>query len=181
VFADGNPDASVMIIGEAPDEHEDASGVPFVGKAGELLDSLIIEAGADPTDVHITNLVMCRPPDDRDPSNPEIKACRPRLMEQIRIVDPDLIIASGRLASKALTGQKNLAITKNRGEIFDCSLKGEMVEYKIPVMATIHPVALLRNPDKSKGGILRNTIEDFTSAFAVARKAKRLWGEDYGR
>jgi len=138
VFGVGNPQADIMFIGEAPGAHEDRQGVPFVGKAGELL-TRIIEGGMKRSrdDVYIANVIKCRPPQNRDPSPEEVATCRPFILQQIDLVNPKVIVTLGRVAAQALLQTKR-SITHMRGEWQE--LKG------VPVMPTFHPAYLLRNP-----------------------------------
>jgi len=127
-----------MLIGEAPGAHDDQQGIPFAGKAGELLTS-IIEGGmkCSRDDVYIANVIKCRPPQDRDPSPEEVATCRPFILRQIDLVKPRVIITLGRVAAQALLQTKR-SITHMRGEWQE--LEGT------PVMPTFHPAYLLRNP-----------------------------------
>jgi uracil-DNA glycosylase len=143
VVSRGNPAASIMIIGEGPGENEDLTGQPFVGKAGQLLDRILASVRLTEDDVFICNIVKCRPPDNRKPSRDEMAACRPYLMEQIRLVDPKIIVLAGASAIEGLFKEKSVGITKIRGqwrewEGRDC-------------MPIFHPSYLLRNPSKEKG------------------------------
>ena len=175
VFADGEPEARVMLIGEGPGEQEDAEGVPFVGRSGVLLDELLRRAGATRTEVHIVNAVLCKPPDNRPPNNEELAACRPRLLEHVRILDPDVIIAMGKTALKTLTGRKNAAITTERGKLFDVTIPGLHLPLSYPVMPAYHPTYLLRNPDQSPGGLVYQTVSDLRDAFVIADVLNHRW------
>lgn len=104
VFGNGNPDARLMIVGEAPGRNEDLQGVPFVGAAGSLLDELLSCAELRRDDVYIANVLKCRPPGNRDPKSDEVGACTPFLMAQIRIVDPEVIVTLGNFATRFLLG-----------------------------------------------------------------------------
>ncbi|WP_062790717.1 uracil-DNA glycosylase [Aquitalea pelogenes] len=143
VFGRGNPKARWMLIGEAPGEHEDRQGEPFVGKAGQLLDNMLAAAGLDrDRDVYIANVLKCRPPGNRNPAPEEILACQGYLQQQIQHVQPVLIVALGRFAVQTLL-QSEQTIGKLRGQVH---------QYQgIPLIATYHPAYLLRNlPDKAK-------------------------------
>ncbi|MGB9715643.1 MAG: uracil-DNA glycosylase [Thermodesulfovibrionales bacterium] len=138
VFGEGNPDARLMFIGEAPGREEDIQGRPFVGDAGKLLTRLIEKMGFKRDDVYITNIVKCRPPMNRDPEKDEIDICRIFVERQIDIIKPDVIISLGRISAQTLIGNDRLKMTSIRGNFF---------EYKgIPLMPTFHPAYLLRNP-----------------------------------
>lgn len=137
VFGEGNPEAPLMFVGEAPGSEEDILGRPFVGETGELLTSLILKLGFKQEDLYIGNIVKCKPPLNRDLEDDEIAACMPFIEKQIEIISPDVIFSLGRIASHALTKSK-IPITKLRGKFY---------EYKgIQVMPTFHPAYLLRNP-----------------------------------
>jgi len=141
VFARGRPDAELMFIGEAPGGEEDRQGIPFVGPAGKLLDQMILAMGLSPEEVYITNIVKCRPPQNRDPRSDEIDACWPFLERQIELVQPKLICTLGRPASNTL-----LQNHRSMGE-----LRGRWFHYRhIPVLPTYHPAYLLRSPGQKK-------------------------------
>lgn len=138
VFGEGNPDADLMFIGEAPGKEEDLQARPFVGDAGMLLTRLIERMGFSREDVYIANIVKCRPPMNREPEADEIEKCRVFVERQIEIIRPKVIIALGRIAALTLIGDSRLKITSIRGNFFD---------YKaIPLMPTFHPAYLIRNP-----------------------------------
>ncbi|HZV46908.1 MAG TPA: uracil-DNA glycosylase [Thermodesulfovibrionales bacterium] len=138
VFGEGNPDARLMFIGEAPGREEDVQARPFVGDAGMLLTRLIEKMGLKREDVYIANIVKCRPPMNRDPEKDEIQQCREFLERQIDIIRPDIIMSLGRIAASTLMGNEKLKITAIRGKIFD--YRG------IPLVPTFHPAYLMRNP-----------------------------------
>jgi len=138
VFGEGNPDARLMFIGEAPGREEDIQARPFVGDAGVLLTRLIEKMGLKREDVYIANVVKCRPPMNRDPEKDEIEQCRRFLESQIDIIMPEIIISLGRIAAFTLIGNEKLKITAVRGRVFD--YKG------IPLVPTFHPAYLIRNP-----------------------------------
>ncbi|MBC7699049.1 uracil-DNA glycosylase [Aquabacterium sp.] len=143
VFGVGHQHASVMIIGEAPDEQEDSQGEPFVGRAGQLLDRMLSPIGLTRADadansqVFIANVLKCRPPGDRNPLPAEVAQCEPYLMRQIALVKPRIIIAMGRFAAQSLL-KTSEPIGRLRGRLHD--LQGT------PVIVTYHPAYLLRNP-----------------------------------
>ena len=138
VFGEGNPDARLMFIGEAPGREEDIQARPFVGEAGMLLTRLIEKMGLKRDEVYIANIVKCRPPMNRDPERDEIEQCRGFLERQIDIIMPDIIMSLGRIAASTLMGNEKLKITAIRGKIFD--YRG------IPLVPTFHPAYLMRNP-----------------------------------
>ncbi|AHF96488.1 MAG: uracil-DNA glycosylase [Desulfurella sp.] len=137
VFGDGNPNAQLMFIGEAPGASEDEQGLPFVGRAGQLLNELLKEVGIARKDVYIANCLKCRPPNNRDPQENELKACRPFLDKQMELIKPKVIITLGRFALMQILGNDK-KITQTRGLIFD-----KKTYIAIP---TYHPAYLLRNP-----------------------------------
>lgn len=138
VFGEGNPDAKLMFIGEAPGREEDLKARPFVGEAGMLLTRLIEKMGFKRSDVYIANIVKCRPPMNRDPELDEIETCKQFLFKQIDIIKPTVIMALGRISVGTLLGNMKIKITAIRGKFFE--FKG------IPVMPTFHPAYLIRNP-----------------------------------
>jgi uracil-DNA glycosylase family 4 len=138
VFGEGNPDARLMFIGEAPGGEEDLRARPFVGDAGMLLTRLIEKMGLRRKDVYIANIVKCRPPMNRDPEIDEIEKCRGFVERQIEIINPDVIMSLGRISAQTLIGNAKLKITAIRGNFF--YYKG------IPLMPTFHPAYLIRNP-----------------------------------
>lgn len=144
VVGRGNPNAPIMIIGEAPGQNEDETGLPFVGKAGQLLEKILASVNLDTEqDIYITNTNKCRPPGNRAPTPEEIAACKPYLLEQIRLVDPEIILLTGATAVKGLTGDKS-GITKIRGTWIEW--EGRLC------MPIFHPAYLLRNPSREQGG-----------------------------
>lgn len=141
VFGEGNPHAELMFIGEGPGFDEDRLGRPFVGKAGQLLDKMIIAMQFTREEVYICNIVKCRPPGNRVPMPEEAQACLPYLKEQIRLVSPKVIVLLGATAAHYLLEQKE-GITR---------LRGRWLEYNgIPVMPTYHPAFLLRQAEAKR-------------------------------
>lgn len=137
VFGDGDPTAQLIVVGEAPGAEEDRSGRPFVGKAGKLLDMLLLSIGFPRETVYICNVLKCRPPSNRDPLPDEVQACSPFLRRQIEIVAPKAILAVGAFPAQTLLGRTEAIST----------LRGSVHEYDgIPLIPTYHPAALLRNP-----------------------------------
>jgi uracil-DNA glycosylase len=143
VVSRGNPDAKIMIIGEGPGENEDLTGKPFVGKAGQLLDRVLESVGLTEDDVFICNIVKCRPPGNRKPTKTEMNACRPYLMEQIRLVNPPIVMLAGASAIEGLFSEKAVKITQIRGEWREWEGR--------QCMPVFHPSYLLRNASKAKG------------------------------
>lgn len=138
VFADGAPDARLMVVGEAPGANEDETGIPFVGAAGKFLDLLLATVDLSREEsVYICNVLKCRPPGNRNPEAREIETCSPYLLKQIEIVRPRAILAVGSFSAQLLTGREKTALGKLRGDVH--SYQG------VPLVVTYHPAALLRN------------------------------------
>lgn len=141
VFGVGNPNADLMFVGEAPGEQEDLSGIPFVGRAGQLLDKFLYAVDIDREDVYIANILKCRPPKNRDPLPEEEDACIEYLREQVRLIRPKVIVCLGRIAAMRLI-KPDFKITKEHGQWFE---KGGYL-----MTAVYHPAALLRDPRKKE-------------------------------
>jgi DNA polymerase len=144
VFGSGNPQARLMFVGEGPGHDEDIQGLPFVGRAGNLLTQIIQAMGFTRDDVYIANVVKCRPPENRTPQPDETATCSPFLLSQIDIIRPEVIVALGSQATQALLGT-SAGITKVRG-----TFRNHGTDRPIPVMPTFHPAYLLRNPAAKK-------------------------------
>jgi len=158
VFGNGNPNAELMIIAEAPGFYEDKSGIVFQGKSGDLLDKILAAGGFNRNrHVYISNIVKCRPPNNREPNDAEKKACLPYLYRQIELIDPKIIILLGATALKSLI-DPNAKITQTRGRW--SNWKGRLV------MPTYHPSALLRNPK-----LKRSVWEDIKNVVTEYRKS----------
>jgi DNA polymerase len=142
VFGTGDEQARCMIIGEAPGADEDASGEPFVGRAGRLLNAMLHAVGMSRESVYIANIIKCRPPKNRDPKPEEMAACAPYLRQQIAVVRPRVIVALGRVAAQHLAGS-TLAIGRMRGQSYFYS---DNDEPPVPIVVTYHPAYLLRSP-----------------------------------
>ena len=140
VFSDGNPEAKLMLVGEAPGRDEDLEGRPFVGRSGQLLDRMLAAIGLDRTSVYIANVVPWRPPGNRTPSPQETQVCLPFIQRQIELCDPDVLVCLGGPSAETLLGQKG--ITKIRGRWFDYDTGTR----KVRAMPTFHPAFLLRSP-----------------------------------
>jgi len=142
IFGEGNINSKIMFIGEAPGKQEDIEGRPFVGRSGEVLTNMIENVlNIKREDVYITNIVKCRPPQNRDPEIEEVESCRGYLIKQIEIIKPKIIVTLGRIAFKYLLNNET-PITKARGNLYDFN--------SIKVIPTFHPSFLLRNPSKKK-------------------------------
>lgn len=143
VIGRGNLNASIMIIGEAPGQQEDETGLPFVGKSGKLLEKILESVGlSSEKDVYICNVNKCRPPDNRTPIPDEVTACKPYLLEQVRLVNPKIILLTGATAVKGILADKR-PISK---------IRGQWLEWQNRLcMPIFHPSYLLRNPSKEEG------------------------------
>lgn len=147
VFGDGNESADIVFIGEGPGENEDLQGLPFVGRAGKLLDDMLELIGLDRTKVYICNMVKCRPPQNRDPLPAEREACSEWLDRQLALIDPKVVICVGRIAAMSLISP-DFKITQQHGQWFNVNGRKYMAVY--------HPAALLRDPYKKP-----DTFADF--------------------
>ncbi|HOB28683.1 MAG: uracil-DNA glycosylase [Dethiobacteria bacterium] len=141
VFGDGSPRARLMLVGEGPGADEDRLGKPFIGAAGKLLDRILEAAGLNRDELYITNVVKCRPPRNRLPDTDEVARCLPHLKEQIRLIDPPLIVCLGALATRTMIGSKD-TLTRLRGRWYE--IEGRRY------MPTFHPAALLRDSSKKR-------------------------------
>jgi DNA polymerase len=150
VFSDGNPSASIMMIGEAPGEDEDRQGKPFVGVSGQLLDRMLAAARLDRTKVYISNILFWRPPGNRSPTDSEIAACLPFTERHIAIVRPKIIVLLGGVAAKSLLRTKE-GITRLRGRWHDYTPpQGLGMHETIPCLPIYHPAYLLRQPSAKR-------------------------------
>jgi DNA polymerase len=159
VFGEGNPNGTLMFIGEGPGHDEDVSGRPFVGKAGQLLTKMIEAINLKREDVYICNIVKCRPPQNRVPMEEEAEACLPFLRQQVAIIRPKIIVCLGATAARYIIN-RDIRITRDRGKWYE---KGGF-----QMIATFHPSALLRDPDKKK-----DAWEDFK---ALKKKYEEMQG-----
>jgi uracil-DNA glycosylase family 4 len=141
VFADGNPRSRVMFVGEAPGRDEDIQGLPFVGRAGQLLDRMLAAIGLDRSSVYIANIVPWRPPGNRTPTPQEAQICLPFMQRQIELADPDILVCLGNPSTQTLLGLKE-GITRTRGRWFSFHTGAR----EIRAMPTLHPAYLLRQP-----------------------------------
>ncbi len=160
VFGIGNYNADWLIIGEAPGAEEDRQGEPFVGRAGELLNSMLLACSLQREEVFIANILKCRPPNNRDPKPTEVVACSAYLREQIDLIQPKIILAVGRIAAQNLL-QTETPIGKMRGHNYQYSDTG------IPVIVTYHPAYLLRAPREK-----RKAWKDLQLAMQVYQEIK---------
>ncbi len=163
IFGEGNYNAGIMLIGEAPGADEDRIGRPFVGKSGQLLDKILAACGFNREQhVFISNIVKCRPPGNRVPEENEVSACIKYLYSQIELVDPRILIPLGATALKRLFGDNSLKITRLRGDWMEWN--GRLV------MPVYHPSALLRNPN-----LKRDTWEDYKKVVYKYRELIDPW------
>ena len=141
VFADGNPQARVMFVGEAPGRDEDIEGLPFVGRSGKLLDSMIAAIGLDRSKAYIANVIPWRPPGNRTPTPQETQICLPFIQRQIELVNPDVLVTLGNPSTQTLLSTRE-GIMRTRGKWFDYDTGTRMIR----AIATFHPAYLLRSP-----------------------------------
>lgn len=164
VFGVGNRHAKLMVIGEAPGFHEDQQGEPFVGRAGQLLTTMLKTIGFQRSDVYIANILKCRPPNNRDPLSSEVETCTPFLDQQISLIQPTLLLAVGRIASHYLLKTKStLESLRNKTHRYG--------ERDIPLIVIYHPAYLLRNPADKKKAFMDlhyalSTLRDLSRAIA---------------
>ena len=145
VFSDGNPKSKIMLIGEAPGANEDQEGLPFVGRAGQLLDKMLSAISLDRNKVYISNIINYRPPDNRRPTEEEIKRYLPFITKHIEIIDPKIIVLLGSTAMNALVGN-SIVISKMRGKW----MEKQFGSCKTSIIITFHPAFLMRQPAQKK-------------------------------
>lgn len=169
VFGEGNPRSPLVLVGEGPGDQEDKTGRPFVGRAGQLLDKALIEAGLSRDDVYICNTVKCRAadwstgkPQNRPPTEQETLACRQWLIPQLGMIAPKVILCVGAPSAKNLI-KKNFAITKERGQYFPC-------EFARTAIATLHPSYILRQQRPNDDGGFSLLVQDIQKAWMAAQK-----------
>jgi uracil-DNA glycosylase len=162
VFGAGNPDADLLFVGEAPGFHEDQQGIPFVGQAGKLLDKLLAGIGLERSDVHIANVLKCRPPGNRDPQPEEIASCESHLWRQLELIQPKLVATLGNFATKLLSGRP-LGITRVHGQPQEVTLGGN----RVVLYPLYHPAAALYTPS-----MLKVLEEDFGRIPALLERTE---------
>jgi DNA polymerase len=163
VFGDGSSKAQLVFVGEGPGHDEDVQGLPFVGRAGKLLNQMIEAMGLRRQDVYICNVVKCRPPGNRAPEKDEMATCSPFLLRQLEVISPKVIVCLGAIASKAL-----LETEKGISQF-----RGQWLEFRgIPLMATYHPAYLLRNPH-AKADVWKDLQKVMAALGLPAKKAPR--------
>lgn len=147
VFGEGNPDADIVIVGSSPGPAEDESGRPFVGRSGDYINSLLGALGVVREDIYITNVVMCMPPDNRDPTKLERDTCRARLLEQIYLIDPMGLILMGSVAMKSLAGSRHKSVEASIKDLrlTEVEIPGRRFPIKYDAVITYHPAHILRN------------------------------------
>ena len=158
VFGVGNPQADWLIIGEAPGADEDKQGEPFVGRAGQLLNSMLLAMGLQREQVFIANILKCRPPNNRDPKPDEVVACESYLRQQIELIKPKIILTVGRIAAQNLL-KLDTPIGKMRGNQY------QYPDSELPVIVTYHPAYLLRSPREK-----RKVWEDLKAAMRIYKE-----------
>ena len=141
MFGVGSPDADLVFVGEAPGRDEDRQGVPFVGRAGQLLTKIIASIELTRDEVYIANVIKCRPPDNRNPALDEVQTCEPFLFRQLDVIRPKVVVALGAFAVRTLLGSDQ-AISRLRGRVHD--FRGAKL------VPTFHPAFLLRSPDRKR-------------------------------
>lgn len=171
VFGDGDSEADVMFIGEAPGFHEDQQGLPFVGAAGKLLDRLLEEIGLRRGDVYIANVLKCRPPGNRDPQADEIESCKGYLRTQLTLVDPAVVVTLGNFATRLLL-KRDVGITRLRGQVYPW--------WDRRLVPTFHPAAALRGGERVLGemrqdfALIRSVLDEGREADAPDDGAEQL-------
>jgi DNA polymerase len=189
VFGHGNPMADLMLVGEAPGATEDLEGKPFVGPSGELLTAMLSTFKKDfNEDVYRTNVIMCRPPENRDPTREEKLACLPRLYREIYIVDPMVIVVAGNVAMKLLLKGRDTAIGKVQGKLKKLTIPGISFELEYDCMPIYHPAFVLREEKVGKDGKYspngkametRDHLWDLFDAIGLVKKRYQRYEEGF--
>ncbi len=175
VFADGNPAAKLMFIGEAPGADEDRIGKPFMGRSGKLLDRMMAAVGLDRSSAYVTNIVPWRPPGNRNPTPQEVAICKPFIERQIELADPDLIVCLGSPATQAITGTKD-GILKARGRFYPYRVG----DREIRALATLHPAYFAAPAPAEAAGLAglphpaRGPRREGLSRLGASRKRNRI-------
>ena len=162
VFGKGSKSAVILFVGEAPGEQEDLQGIPFCGASGQLLDKYFAAIDMKPEEYYVGNILKCRPPHNRDPLPEEQEACIGYLREQLKLINPKIIVCLGRISAQRLIS-KDFKVTQQHGQFIE---KGGIL-----FMGTFHPAALLRNPNQKP-----DALEDF---LALQRKIKEICDHTY--
>jgi DNA polymerase len=169
VFGSGNPNADVLFIGEAPGANEDKNGIPFCGMSGKILDELLATINLSREDIFITNTVMCRPPENRNPKKEEIENCRSRLDQLIAIMKPSVIVTIGNFATERIIGKTGIKTI--RGKKFPISIGGQ----DVTVVPIVHPASYLysgRNPELF--ALMKSDFATISEIIDVIRRQKTL-------
>jgi len=164
VFGNGNAQAQVLLVGEAPGANEDKQGIPFCGMSGQILTQLLESAGMSRENIFITNTILCRPQDNRNPAKEEVENCRDRLDQLIKIMKPKVIVTIGNFATDRIIGRTN--IKSIHGKIFSTVINGK----EIKVVPVIHPASLLysgRNPE-----LFQQMKDDFKTIAGIVQEKK---------
>lgn len=182
VLGEGNLEARIVLVGEAPGRQEDEEGIPFIGRSGKILDKLLEVAHVSRDDLYITNAVACRPPDNRQPNGKELAACWPRLQDEIYQIDPDVLILSGAVAVMAVAKPRSFQVTRQRGIPLTVTIDGRTESYSLYAMPTFHPAYLMRNYGLQPHGPVHSATKDIRMAHrvAMALQAIRQGGIDEG-
>lgn len=165
VFGEGNEKAEVVLVGEAPGFYEDKEGAPFVGQAGKLLTQLLSTIGLHRSEVYIANVLKCRPPNNRDPQQEEIEACKPYLLKQLEIIKPRIVCTLGRFAAQTLLGMK-VSITRVHGQLFPAD--------EFTIFPIFHPAAALH-----QRWMLEPLKEDFMKLGMILKGEKKEKAADF--
>lgn len=179
VYGAGRVPSDLVILGEAPGAQEDTSGIPFIGPSGDLLNLMLQTAGVDRKEVFVTNVVLCRPLNNKTPSQAQMKACRPRLMEELYIADPKVIITMGATATSALFG-KAVVMGEVIGKPVVIELPGRYGKWKTTVIPTYHPAFILRQGALSKNADAQKTFQHVCTAVDGLLQYQTLGGEKDG-
>lgn len=170
VFGSGNPEASLMLVGEAPGDAENRSGEPFVGASGQLLDSFLKRADIQRETLYITNTVKCHPPDNQSPEADELHACSALLHMQIRLVQPKVLLALGATAGNHMAGLTDLSVARMRDQ--DLEYNHPVTGIRVPLLVSYHPSAILRmkdaNPIQAKHWA-KDLFQDLERAFVLSQ------------
>lgn len=167
VFGEGSCYAKIFLVGEAAGQQEDEEGIPFVGRAGKLLDSALKKVKLDRKKVYISNICHCRPPNNRTPTWDETQSCLHFLIEQIKIIRPLVIVSLGSIATKALLNDNNIKITQVRGQVYDLHFTGGIICNLVP---TFHPAYVLRNKTQEN---VTHFVKDILKAKKMAIKVMK--------
>ena len=175
VFGEGPAPADLAIVGEAPGEQEDLTGRPFIGRSGELLNTILRSTRIERSSIFITNTVLCRPPNNETPSLECKNACAERLHRELYLVDPLIIIAMGGASASALTGKGTYPITTNAGYMEPIQLPGITTTYTTTMLPTYHPAYILRQGGESASRMITAAYDHFLMAKNICEIYQKLW------